>query len=265
MTTATLSPASSPIIIPDQRNMYQALAWPTIPPETRSRHGKHVGELLKFVQSFESFAGGDDWEAANVALYSVSLRHEVLLYQYRRSWPSKYGIQVRKQYFLVRWVKDADNHAVEEEIPSARARAAVRAFPDDPAGAVEYLLGMREKPKPQPKGPLPALHGFKLVRYVTDATGTTRFYSFYDGKTEYEIGRTIKETAQADHQAGLYMYLSQEMCEPSEIASIVGDSDEFDGVAILRVVGEGKRLRYSAKNEKYAVSRLTPICVVRFL
>lgn len=264
MATATTSAPANPIIIPSQRNAYQALTWPTIPPESRSRHAKHLAELVKFARSFARFESGrgpNNWEAGNVDPYSISLSHEAILYQYRHSWGSKYGPQIRKQYFIVRWAKDAANHAIEEEIPAARARAAVRAFPDDPAGAVEYLLGLRPK--------LPAqsitLMGFKLVRVRYDhATGRPRFYSFYDGITEYEIGRITQDIAHPDHAGGLYMYLSAEMCDPARIATKVPPSAPADDLAVLRVVGTGRRIRYP-ESGKYAVSRLTPIALEKVL
>lgn len=259
MATATIS---SEVRISTVRDEYDALAWPRVPADTRSRHAKHLRVLLDFARSFESFDGGryrkNDWAAANVDIYSVSLRHEAIIYQWRKSWGSKYGTQVRKQYFVARWDKSADQHVIEEEIPAARARAAVRLFPDDPAGAVEYVLGLRKKP---PARKQPALTGFKLVRVRTGHDGVEHFYSYFDGETEYRIGETATQTARGGHESGYYMYLSPELCEPGRIKTIAATQDDL---AILRVEGFGKRVRYD-QSGKYAVSHLTPIRIESYL
>ena len=265
MATATQSPS---LIISSTRDAYDALRWPVIPTDTRSRHAKHLATVITWIRGQDEFSPSTnrrrtDWGATNCDPYSISPKHEAVLYQFRRSWGSKYGAQVRKSYYLATWSKSAKNHVTETEVSPAKARAAVRAFPDDPAGAVEYLLGVRPKPKPKPK-PLAEIRGFKLVRVrhmPTDAGGFEYYVSYYDGMTTYVLGAATEETARKDHEGGLYMYLSQELCEPANIATRV---DTTDRLAILEVVGEGKRIRYDRVG-KYAVSRLTPLRVVRYL
>ena len=260
----------SPVQIAPGRDDYGALQWPTIDLRTTNRHAKHLAHLIDFAHSFADFVGatnsrGTNWDAKNVDLYSVSARHEAILYQWRHSWGTKWGTQIRKSYYLAVWSAQTRQNAREEEISAARARAALRAFPDDPAGPVEYLMGLRPKPASQKRGPLPELIGFKLVRVRPDEFGVEHFYSYFDGQTEYQLGVMSRETAYtsyADHsQAGLYLYLSPELCEPDNIATRVSSDDRL---AILRVAGAGKRIRYDSIG-KYAVSKLTPLKVERYL
>lgn len=133
------------------RDIYGALEWPDIPADTHSRHSKHLRVLLDFARSFEEFTASSNrrrsnWDAHNVALYSYSLKYEAIVYQYRHSWGSRFGTNVQKSYWLAKWDRDTKTHVVEREIPAPTVHAAVRAFPDDPAGAVEYLQGHRSKP-----------------------------------------------------------------------------------------------------------------------
>ncbi len=252
--------------IRSQRDEFGSLDWPHIIihpiAKMTSRHQKHIAQMIVGIRAQEDFEGAtnrrnDNWEAVNTSAYSISLKHEAILYQYRKSWGSKYGTQVRKSYYLAVWAKakDSEKHFTEREIPAATARAAVRLFPDDPAGPVEYLLGKREKPAPVP---LEDLRGFKLVR---ERSG--EFFSFYDGETPYEIGKSTQQNPHPNHGGGLYMYLSQEMCDPRNIATIT-EPEEGERLAILEVVGAGKRIRYPEAG-KFAVRSLTPVRVVRYL
>lgn len=265
MTTAT-TPVPDIINVPAARDGYGALQWPTISPTTRSRHGKHVRAVMDWIRTQDRFqsSGGDDWGAVNTDPYSISLRHEAILYQYRRAWGSKYGTQVRKSYWLATWDRAAAKHVVEREIPAQTLHAAVRAFPEDPAGAVEFLLGVRGKPvlPKRPRRPMPDIEGYKLVRVRRDEDGAEHYYSYYDGETEYVLGETTTDPAKPGHMGGLYMYLSPEMCQPDRIKTRVRRSEGVaDTLAILEVIGSGKRVRYSRAG-KYAVSCIMPVRVV---
>jgi len=265
MATA-FSPSTStmnPIQLSSARDEYDALRWPVIDPTTTtSRHAKHLATVIHWIRGQASFTGTDrfDYTAVNVDPYSISIKHEAVLYQYRETSAGWKGHpNIRKTYYLAQWSKTSKSHVVETEIHAAKARAAVRLFPDDPAGAVEYLLGVRAKP---PAKPQPPIRGFKLVRVRLDATGEPHYFSYFDGTTEYVLGQTTHETAKAGHRGGLYCYLSQEFCEPANIAvGSYAHIERGEGLAILEVVGSGKKIRYDRAG-KYAVSHLTPVRVV---
>lgn len=260
---ATALSAPTPIHLSSSRDIYDALAWPEIDPTTTSRHARHLATVIRWIRGQASFTGTDrfDYSAVNVDPYSISVKHEAVLYQYRQTSAGWKGHpNVRKTYYLAQWSKTAKAHVTETEINSAKARAAVRLFPDDPAGAVEYLLGVRAKPAPRPQ---PPIRGFKLVRVRRDALGEAHYFSYFDGTTEYVIGETAHETAQSEHRGGLYCYLSPELCDPENIAvASYARVEPGEGLVILEVVGTGKKIRYDRAG-KYAVSNLTPVRVAR--
>jgi len=251
---------STPLAIAPTRDIYNALAWPTIDPATTSRHAKHLSIVVTWIRRQSGISGGRlDYEAINVDPYSISVKCEAVLYQYRATSAGWHGHpNVRKTYYLAQWSKTSKSHVAETEINAARARAAVRLFPNDPSGAVEYLFGVRPKPAPRPQ---PPIRGFKLVRVRLDAVGKPHYFSYFDGETEYVIGETAHDTAQSDHRGGLYCYLSPELCEPGNIATASWVATEpGEGLAVLEVVGTGKKIRYD-RTGKYAVSNLTPVRV----
>lgn len=252
---------STPIHLSSSRDIYDALTWPEIDPTTTSRHAKHLAVVVRWIRRQASFSGTsrDDYEAINVDAYSVSAKYEAVLYQYRATSAGWHGHpNVRKTYYLAQWSKTAKHHVIETEINAAKARSAVRLFPDDPAGAVEYLLGVRAKP---PARPQPPIKGYKLVRVRLDELGKPHYFSYFDGETEYVIGETAHETAQSGHRGGLYCYLSPVLCEPGNIAvSSYVHAEPGEGLAVLEVSGSGKKIRYD-RTGKYAVSNLTPVRV----
>ena len=94
--------------------------------------------------------------------------------------------------------------------------------------------------------------------YKAVAVVDGKFYSIFDGKTEYTIGQELKQAARQDHNGGYYVYKSvadaQDVRVPSN--SKLADAPR----AILRIKAEGQYCVYDMG--KLAFSRITPVEVV---
>jgi hypothetical protein len=85
-----------------------------------------------------------------------------------------------------------------------------------------------------------------------------RFFSLFDGVTEYSIGETKKEEAKPNHQGGFYYYLDIRDARKLLNSKLTTGFDQF---ALLKVDAWGKRVSYPGRG-KYAATYLKPLEIV---
>ena len=98
--------------------------------------------------------------------------------------------------------------------------------------------------------------GFKLVGVRED-----RFFSLFDGVTEYIIGETKKEEEKPNHQGGFYYYL--DIADARKFRKLANSklTTGFDQLALLKVEAWGKRVSYPGRG-KYSATYLKPLEIV---
>lgn len=98
--------------------------------------------------------------------------------------------------------------------------------------------------------------GESYYKAVADLNG--RYFSIFDGETEYRIGETLREPARQSHNGGFYVYPT---VADARRAAVPRDSALKDAPrVVVRVRAEGAYCRYA--NGKLAFSRVTPLEVV---
>lgn len=96
-------------------------------------------------------------------------------------------------------------------------------------------------------------HYYKAVAIVEG-----KFYSIFDGVTEYTIGHEMRQVARQDHNGGYYVYRSIDEAQAVSVPS--ASKLQSAPRAILRIRAEGQYCVYS--NGKLAFSRITPVEVL---
>lgn len=102
---------------------------------------------------------------------------------------------------------------------------------------------------------------FKFV--AVDESG--KYFSIFDGKTEYNIGDPIKQEVRPGHKGGLYV--CESLLELLKLGPMPSQSAMIHSSwAVVRVLGWGTRLEYNtdAGGNKIAIENLVPTQVVRF-
>lgn len=88
-----------------------------------------------------------------------------------------------------------------------------------------------------------------------------RFYSIYDGKTEFRIGETLYQPAQAGHEGGYYVYRTAEEAVFADMYFPLSQQHEgglfIAPRTILTVVAWGDRVEYP--NGKLSFSYICPV------
>lgn len=97
-------------------------------------------------------------------------------------------------------------------------------------------------------------HYYKSVAVIDG-----RFYSIFDGTTEYVLGQEMKQPARQGHNGGYYVYRSVDEAEEVNVPSSSKLKDAPR--AILRIKAEGQYCVYS--NGKLAFSRITPLEILQ--
>jgi hypothetical protein len=94
--------------------------------------------------------------------------------------------------------------------------------------------------------------------YKAVALKDGKFYSIYDGETEYEIGVELAERARQGHKGGYYVYRSVEAARAVEVpsTSVLRSYPR----AILRIQCLGAYCTYD--NGKLSFHRVTPVEVI---
>jgi hypothetical protein len=100
---------------------------------------------------------------------------------------------------------------------------------------------------------------FKLVAVVEG-----RYFSIYDGTTEYAIGRMLREPARPNHGGGYYCYPAIDDIRSARPHRLFPDESALADApkAILKVRVGGRKIKYD--NGKVAFSELTPIEVLPY-
>lgn len=99
-------------------------------------------------------------------------------------------------------------------------------------------------------------HYYKAVAIVDG-----KFYSIFDGETEYTVGQEMKQAARQGHNGGYYVYRS---IDEAQAVKVPAESKLPNAPrAILRIRAEGQYCVYS--NGKLAFSRITPIEVLEMV
>lgn len=95
--------------------------------------------------------------------------------------------------------------------------------------------------------------------YKAVAVVDGKFYSIFDGETEYTVGQEMTQRARQGHSGGYYVYKSID----EALAVKVPDASKLPNAprTILRIRAEGQYCVYS--NGKLAFSRITPIEVLQ--
>ena len=90
--------------------------------------------------------------------------------------------------------------------------------------------------------------------YKAVAVMDGRWFSIYDGQTEYQIGVTLSQRTGQGHAGGYYVYASRGEAEAADVPSrsSLKDADRI----ILRVRAEGSYCRYG---DKLSFSKVTPL------
>lgn len=95
--------------------------------------------------------------------------------------------------------------------------------------------------------------------YKAVAVVDGKFYSIFDGQTEYTVGHEMRQAARQDHNGGYYVYKS---IDEALAVSVPASSKLKDAPrAILRIKAEGQYCVYS--NGKLSFSRITPVEVLQ--
>ena len=145
--------------------LYAAGAPPSEAPKpaaARGRHGEIVllrgktlaqvaaetGGALPSHEIGASGRRGQFWSALNVDLYAYDPTQGVAVYQVRQSRSHKYGIEVRKDYFLC-GRNEITGQYFRHAVSSASVRSAIRKDPIDPAAGVfaaqRFIFGCTDK------------------------------------------------------------------------------------------------------------------------
>lgn len=145
--------------------------------------------------------------ATNHDLYSYSHDGTLILVQVRHATVSKYGTNVKIQYF----VTDGDD-AIEIEKGKANIKKAAKADPS-PDSPLRFLRNQlkaewRNKIDEKPvKLQAPKAAEYTIYKILHDDNGVLR--SVYNGE-EYTIGKNKIQKACDDHNGGYYAFLSAE-------------------------------------------------------
>lgn len=95
-----------------------------------------------------------------------------------------------------------------------------------------------------------------MFYYKTVAKTLGNYFSIYDGKTKYEIGKTLREEAKPDHKGGYYVYATVDQAVFADIAFHKGGL-YFAPWTILKCACWGERITY--ENGKLAFEFIMPL------
>lgn len=98
--------------------------------------------------------------------------------------------------------------------------------------------------------------------YKAVAVVKGRYFSVFDGTTEYKVGELLSEPCRPRHEGGFYCYPKLEDLLDRQLGCLFPAHSILFGrpLAILRCKVAGRRIKYS--NNKCAFSQITPIAVV---
>lgn len=191
--------------------------------------------------------------AVNRDIYGYSNDGTLILVQIRHATVTKYGTNVKVQYF----VTDGDD-CIEISKGKANIKKAAQAdkSPDSPLRFVrsslkaEWQAKINEVPV---KLKAPKAAQFEIFKILHDDNGTLR--SVFNGET-YTIGKSKVQKAQEDHEGGYYAFLSKDIAE-----KVFNDGNAFHSAwtegksfVMCKGFGYGRPVVYS--NGKHAFSRI---------
>ncbi len=191
--------------------------------------------------------------ATNHDLYSYSHDGTLILVQVRHAEVTKYGTNVRIQYF----VTDGDD-AIEIEKGKANIKKAAQAdpSPDSPLRFLrnqlkaEWRAKLDEKPV---KLLAPQVSQYTVYKILHDDNGILR--SVYSGE-DYTVGKQKMQKAQDEHNGGYYAFLSAEDAQRVHQSGKTFNREWIEGKSLVLCKGRAFGRPVSYSNGKRAFSRL---------
>lgn len=191
--------------------------------------------------------------ATNHDIYGYSNDGTLVLVQVRHATVSKYGTNVKIQYF----VTDGDDCIeISKGKANIKKAAQVDKSPDSPLRFVrsslkaEWQKKIDEKPV---KLQAPKVARFEIFKILHNDNGTLR--SVYSGE-EYTLNKSKTQKAQEGHEGGYYAFLSKDIAE-----KVFDDGNAFNSAwtegksfVVCKGFGFGKPVVYS--NGKRSFSRI---------
>jgi ASC-1-like (ASCH) protein len=189
----------------------------------------------------------------NIDYYDIA--PGALLVQYRYIHMHKYGMDIRKEYFLVR--RQHGKITVENRIKD-KPRIMKLAKSDLPAGGVISAITGKKTAKIKVP-PVIKYIGFKAL--IRNEGG--ELCSVWDG-SQWELNKTRVEAATPDHDGGFYCYKNLKDClNAAQKADIFGNAREHNNLVIVEVETSGKRYGHeSTCGMKICTSRMKVIKII---
>jgi hypothetical protein len=188
--------------------------------------------------------------ALNYSIYDVT--KNTVIVQQRETTCDKYGNHPKKTYYRIDRKRINSKTAVVQKIDSWKPRIVKLAKTVDEVGDIIAVINGSKQIK------IKTSASSSKIAYKQVAAVGGKFYSIYDGETEYIPGKRMTQRAADDHGGGYYVYNSIHKAQDAVFP--LGSRYYFEKKVILKCQVSGHSVEYS--NGKTAYTNLTPIEVV---